>query len=456
MRARLRRFKGGQRFRDPRSLFMGNAQGFWLDFTDMSTMFQDSAGTIPVTALGDPVGLVRDKSGNGYDASITTASARPTFGRMPYGGVRNRLQYSEELGQWSKVSCTVSDNAALDARGNMLADKIVEAAAVSSHVVYRTFSVASGEVISGFAEVKAAERAFALIAMAVGFSTSAIQVNLTTGAVSVGLGAFTSLTSTDLGTGWWRVDFTLTATATTSSAEINIYTSTDGVWANRSYLGDITKGILVGRTYAQGGSASGDYQKVRQAYDVTEAGVESVPCLWFDGVDDHLSLAATGILRNCGRFTAVAGATFTAAITTSRALFLASTASDAGSARFVLQGQATGNLAVRGRRLDSDSIATANSPQSLFDAGVFSAVVSYQAAFAHLRRDSVEVAANNSFQTPGNTSDSNSAAVQIGRLSTAYFGGFMSSALGIRDVTLTASQLASLENYFMNQMGIAA
>lgn len=34
----------------------------WYDPSDWSTLFQDSAGTIPVTAVGDPVGLMLDKS----------------------------------------------------------------------------------------------------------------------------------------------------------------------------------------------------------------------------------------------------------------------------------------------------------------------------------------------------------------------------------------------------------
>ncbi len=45
----------------PRSLFAAGEQGIWLDPSDFSTLFQDSAGTTPVTALGQPVGLALDK-----------------------------------------------------------------------------------------------------------------------------------------------------------------------------------------------------------------------------------------------------------------------------------------------------------------------------------------------------------------------------------------------------------
>lgn len=43
------------------SLFANNEQGFFYDLNDLSTMFQDSTGTIPVTAAGQPVGLMLDK-----------------------------------------------------------------------------------------------------------------------------------------------------------------------------------------------------------------------------------------------------------------------------------------------------------------------------------------------------------------------------------------------------------
>lgn len=43
-------------------LFAKGEQGAWYDPSDLSTLYQDSAGTIPVTAVGQPVGLILDKS----------------------------------------------------------------------------------------------------------------------------------------------------------------------------------------------------------------------------------------------------------------------------------------------------------------------------------------------------------------------------------------------------------
>jgi len=44
------------------SLFADGEEGAWYDPSNLSTLYQDAAGTTPVTALGQPVGLMLDKS----------------------------------------------------------------------------------------------------------------------------------------------------------------------------------------------------------------------------------------------------------------------------------------------------------------------------------------------------------------------------------------------------------
>lgn len=46
----------------PEALFLQGEQGLWLDPSDKSTMYQDSAGATAVTAPSQPVGLILDKS----------------------------------------------------------------------------------------------------------------------------------------------------------------------------------------------------------------------------------------------------------------------------------------------------------------------------------------------------------------------------------------------------------
>ena len=60
-------------------LFASNEPGVWYDPSDLSTLFQDSAGTVPVTAVEQPVGRILDKSGRGFHATQTTATSRPVL-----------------------------------------------------------------------------------------------------------------------------------------------------------------------------------------------------------------------------------------------------------------------------------------------------------------------------------------------------------------------------------------
>lgn len=64
---------------NPNSLFPTGAQGFWFDPSDFGTMFQDDAGTVPVTAVGQAVGRILDKSGRGNHATQATAGNKPVL-----------------------------------------------------------------------------------------------------------------------------------------------------------------------------------------------------------------------------------------------------------------------------------------------------------------------------------------------------------------------------------------
>lgn len=62
------------------ALFASGEQGAWYEPSlTNSTLFQDSAGTTPVTAVGQPVGRMLDKSGRGNTATQPTAINRPVL-----------------------------------------------------------------------------------------------------------------------------------------------------------------------------------------------------------------------------------------------------------------------------------------------------------------------------------------------------------------------------------------
>lgn len=70
--------EGGTSVYDPLIWFGASEVGALLDPSDISSLFQDSAGTTPVTADGDPVGRISDLSGNANHFT-SSGSARPTY-----------------------------------------------------------------------------------------------------------------------------------------------------------------------------------------------------------------------------------------------------------------------------------------------------------------------------------------------------------------------------------------
>ncbi len=81
----------------PSALFASGEQGAWYDPSDLTTMFQDRAGTTPVTADGQTVGKILDKSGRGNHATAPSDAARPlyktdgTYSWLQFDGVDDAL-----------------------------------------------------------------------------------------------------------------------------------------------------------------------------------------------------------------------------------------------------------------------------------------------------------------------------------------------------------------------------
>ncbi|WP_413219077.1 hypothetical protein [Tritonibacter mobilis] len=82
------------------------------DPSDLSTLYQDAAGTIPA-GVDDPVRLMLDKSGNGYDISAPSDTTRP-FLRSSGGlfwletdGIDDRMELSSRMGLATDPALTV-------------------------------------------------------------------------------------------------------------------------------------------------------------------------------------------------------------------------------------------------------------------------------------------------------------------------------------------------------------
>jgi hypothetical protein len=64
---------------DPAVLFADGEVGGWYDPSDLATMSQTSDGPLGNVDVGDPVGRIEDKSGNGNHLTQATEGSRPTL-----------------------------------------------------------------------------------------------------------------------------------------------------------------------------------------------------------------------------------------------------------------------------------------------------------------------------------------------------------------------------------------
>jgi len=86
----------------------------WYDPSDYSNLFQDSAGTIPVTGVEQQVGLMLDKSGQGNHATQATATSRPIL-RARY----NLLVGTETLATQSITTAATSQRLRFTGSGSV-------------------------------------------------------------------------------------------------------------------------------------------------------------------------------------------------------------------------------------------------------------------------------------------------------------------------------------------------
>ena len=97
----------------PEDLFFLGEQGAYYNPGDISTLFQDAAGTTPVTADGDPVGLAVDKSGNEVNAAQSISASRPVYNvdpsRLSLDKVDDELVINVPTGGWIGTMVLATD-----------------------------------------------------------------------------------------------------------------------------------------------------------------------------------------------------------------------------------------------------------------------------------------------------------------------------------------------------------
>lgn len=264
-----------------RAIFRDMETGVWLDYSDASTLFQDAAGTTPA-GIGDPVRLIRDKSGNENDALAPSDAARPVVGRVPVTGRRNLLTRTEEFDNayWQKTGITASGVT------------ITEDASTGRHRLRTAFeSSPSGvsQTISALVEKTSVRR---IVLNAVSRLGVRALFDISAGMIIDQTGSGASITEEG---NFFRIELTGTGTGTSEGIFFELYPPTETSAAGSNYAGDPSVSLDILEYQLETGSTATPYQRVGSQFDVTEAGIPSAIYIRRDLIDDRLDVTLPAI-----------------------------------------------------------------------------------------------------------------------------------------------------------------
>lgn len=253
-----------------RALFAAGTQGAWYDPSDLTTLSQDSAGTTPVTAVEQPVGLMLDKSGRGNHATQVTTANRPVLS--------SRVNLFTE----SEFRNGVTDAAI---RGGLLTATTLTGYAgalafgydgtIGTFAYKAPFTAAIGQVYTMSVVVAMTDG----LAPVFGSATESSVLNVFALAMAGDAQSPTTYTVTDLGGGFYRVSGA--RTATTASANFGVV----------KYPTNSSRTFKVTAYHLDLGATATRYQRVNTASDYDTAGFPKY--LKFNGVNSSMSTAAT-------------------------------------------------------------------------------------------------------------------------------------------------------------------
>lgn len=155
--------------------------------------------------------------------------------------VDNILSYSEDFTHsvWVKTNASISSNVINSPIESLTADKLVENSATTVVHSIKAASVTTANIHTFSIYLKAGERTYALIS----FDTvQSVGINLTNGIITETTGSNIYAETIPYADNWWRVVVTATVSAI---RDVYIYTSTNGIFANRAYTGNGTSGIYL-------------------------------------------------------------------------------------------------------------------------------------------------------------------------------------------------------------------
>ena len=271
--------------------------GVWLDASDMSTMYQDAAGTVPVTAMEQPVGKWLDKSGNGNHATQSVTASRPVISAR-----KNLLTKTEDFADavWSKVSINTSSETIQTPSGLRSVVKITPTAVAGGHILYQTTSYLIANKALWFVVKSAGAPAASILFRANPDPRyDCVSFSLTTGAEIYRNSVSGSLVAscTQLSDGWFLIQGypTYESSYRVGIGVCNPYVS-DATYGGGMFTGDGVSGLYVYSPQLEYGPVATSYQRVNTATDYDTVGFKKY--LKFDGVDDYLNLPYMGLYAN--------------------------------------------------------------------------------------------------------------------------------------------------------------
>ena len=303
----------------PSALFLdGSTQGVWYDPSDNTTLFQDAAGTMPVTAVEQPVGLMKDKSGRGNHAFNPSGNSA----NFPVLSARvNLLTKTEDIStaDWIKLGTSAPN-----------ADTLLELAASGVHRVSQSKNVPATKCCL-YAEFYPAGRSSCSLSLydVSGGTTRAGAIFSIDGAGSIISGSSALNKISLLPDGWYGCY--IESTSAFSGGNTDAYIgATNG--AAQSYTGDATKGVRVRKVDLRPVNTGVNlpaYQRVNTATDYDTVGFK--PYLRFNGTNQWLQTNSIDFTAT-DKMTVFAGVRkLSDAATGLLTEFSASTATNAGS-----------------------------------------------------------------------------------------------------------------------------
>jgi hypothetical protein len=228
----------------PASFFANGEQGWWFDPSNFATLFQDSAGTTPVTAVEQPVGLQLDLSGRGNHRFQPTSANRPVVSARV-----NLLTKTEQFDDAAWVKSGVNPfgsgsvaNATTAPDGTITADFLCEDTTNARHTVYQSISYTLTTPFKYVIYAKQSTRSSILVGVGNSRFTRCV-VSLITGTAGAFVGveaANVTATTRNVGNDWWEI----IVSGAFSVADTGFF------WAGvsngtESYAGNGTSGIFI-------------------------------------------------------------------------------------------------------------------------------------------------------------------------------------------------------------------